>query len=263
MHRRLTLTALVCVLALTVGCAKERLRAARAQGQRTKAAEALERRIAKFTEATSHMKGLAWMHIDSGERDWRTDAAVIVARPLRIRVDAMDALADVWAKAGSDGSTMWLYIPGKRKLYEGRASPRNIRRLASFELEPRDLVSVIAGSPMVAGPPGVLESGKGSERRFIMPGSGLYCRLAKGGSGPISSCVRPSAEGGGIDYEITFGDYRRVGSVSFPHSIEVRFPESGAGLLVKYSDVGLGGEIDPKAFEPPRSRALKTHRYSR
>ena len=254
---------MICALALTAGCAKERPRAARAQGQRTKAAEALERRLAKFEEATGHMKGFAWMQIDSGERGWRTDAAVVVARPERIRVDAMDALADVWAKAGSDGRTMWLYIPGKRKLYEGRATPRNIRRLTSFELEPRDLVSVLAGSPTVVGSPGILETGKGRERRFILPGSGLYCRLANGGSGPISRCQRPSAEGVGIDYEIAFGDYRRVGSVRFPHSIEVRFPESGTGLVVKYSDVELDGEIDPKTFEPPRSRATKTHRYRR
>ena len=123
---------LAVVLALCAGCAKARPPAvARERGERTRAAAALERRVRGIIGATSSLKALAWMEIDSGEEGWRTDAAVVIARPGRLRVDAMDALADVWASAGSDGRSMWLYVPGKRKLYEGRATPRNVASCVS------------------------------------------------------------------------------------------------------------------------------------
>jgi hypothetical protein len=93
------------------------------------------------------VKGLAWVELDTADEDWKTEAAIAVRRPDMLRIDVMDSLADVWAKIGSDGRDVWLYVPGKRKLYKGRASSRNMRRLTSFDSEPGDLVSLITGMP--------------------------------------------------------------------------------------------------------------------
>lgn len=249
------------VLVLTA-CAREAPRTAlHEEGRRSRASTALERRLKNFEAATGSLKALAWLRIDSPERTINSDAAVVVERPDRIRVDVIDSLADVWASAGSDGQTMWLYVPGKRKLYEGRATEAGISRLASFGLSPSHLISLLAGTPPVAADEGIEEAGSGRDRHFIFASGGLRCWLENGERGRVSRCEKPSD--GGVDYEISFSDYRRAGAVEFPHSIEARFPSRDSSLSIRYREVETGGRIDPASFDPPRARAARTHRYRR
>jgi outer membrane lipoprotein-sorting protein len=243
------------------GCAKAPPKAAvHPEGRRTQQAIELEKRIGALREATGSVSALAHVELVTEEDDWRTDAALVMARPDRIRVDAMDALADVWAQAGSDGETIWLYVPGKRKLYEGRATARTMRRLASFEWEPSDAVSVIAGTPPVGDGPAFVQVGQGRDSYFLDERSGVMLWTEKGKGSRVARCIRPSGQGTGNDYEIKFSDYRRVRGVDFPHSIEATFPGRMARLVVRYRDVSLGAEIDPSSFRVPSRRAAKSVR---
>lgn len=247
----------ILLLALMLGaCAKQspRTAAESADGRATPEAAQLTQRIAALRDATSKLTGLVWVQLVTSEEDRRTDAALAIERPDRIRVDAMDNLADVWAQAGSDGQTGWLFLPGKEKLYEGRATARTLKRLVDFNWEPWELISFVAGTPPLAEDSQILQVGQG---QFLAPQSRLQLFL-DGGKGRVVRCVRPAAEGEGIDYEVRFSDYRRAGKVEFPHRMEAVFPARGARLVVEYRDVHLGNGAGPSAFLSPAERAGKT-----
>jgi len=259
-----TVSICIVVLAVTLSaCAKGPAKsAARMEGRPTEAAARIATELRGFEEATSHIKALASLSVDSEERNIRSDAAIVIERPNRIRIDVIDSVADVWAQAGSDGDTLWLYVPGKKKLYEGRANAGNMSRLASFYLEPEDMISLVAGSPPISNGEELTEAGTGRQRHFLFSQSGLRCWLDKREKGRVSRCEKP-AEGGGIDYEISFADYRKVGDARFPYSIDAKFPGRGAKLSIRYRDVESGGAADPASFMPPRVRGVSTHRYKR
>lgn len=247
------------VLALAVlltSCAKQspRTAAESAGGRASPEAAALTQRIAALREATAKFTGLAWVQLVTADEDRRTDAALAIERPARVRVDAMDNLADVWAQAGSDGQTVWLFLPGKEKLYEGRATARTLKRLVDFSWEPWELISFIAGTPPLSEDSQILQVGEG---QFLAPQSRLQI-FTDGGKGRVGRCVRPTTEGEGIDYEVRFSDYRRAGKVEFPHRMEAVFPARGARLVVEYRDVHLGKGAEAAVFLSPAERAGKT-----
>ncbi|MFH1831070.1 MAG: DUF4292 domain-containing protein [Pseudomonadota bacterium] len=243
---------------LVAGCAKAPPKEARMpEGRRTKLSIALEREQLKIKETTSTLRGLAWVELRTPEEDWRTEAAVVIERPDRIRMDAMDSLADVWAKLGTDGKDLWLYIPGKRKLYKGRVSSRNMKRLLSFEWEPWEFISLIAGALPIANEPEVMQVGAARNAYFIDRASRLHMWTEKGKSMHVVRCVRYAKGSDDVDYEILFSDYRHKGGVSFPHVIEAVFPQQGARLRVEYRDLKLGEEVADEIFAPPKRRGGK------
>ena len=255
-------TLITICLVLLAGCAKSAPKVAiRPEGSRTKLAAQVERKIDDLRSATRTMRGLAWVELDTADEDWQTEAAIIVERPDKLRIDVMDSLADVWARIGSDGRDMWLYVPGKRKLYRGRASSRNMRRLASFDSRPSDIISLLAGMPPLPPDAELIQVGRPGERHLFDTVSGLHLWVDKGRKRRISRCVRYTGGGDNIDYEIAFSDYRKVGGVDYPYAMDVRFPTNGARLKLEYKDVSLGGEVSNDVFSPPVTHGGKTVRF--
>lgn len=249
--------AVIIALAVAAGCAKGPARTAFSEGGvRTAKAAALEDRLARYAQETASIKALAWFDLSGGDEERQTDAAVVIARPASIRANAMDALADVWAQAGSDGSRLWLFLPAKNKLYSGRASAANLRRLMHTDWEVAELLSVIAGSPPLAGAPELVQMSPLRDNHFAVRGGDLH--LWTDGKGTLLKCARYRGEGEPLDAVVTFSDYRRVNGVEFPHRIEATFPERGARITVVYRDVQLGGRIDRALFlAPARGRAVE------
>jgi len=246
-------------ISLLAGCAKPAPKVARyPEGVRTRLAVSVERDIERMGDAARTLRGLAWVELDTASRDWQTDAAVVVVRPDMLRVDVMDSLADVWAQIGSDGRDMWLYVPGKRKLYKGRASSRNMKRLASFDIEPADLISLFAGLPPLPAGANLVQIGNAADRHLLNPASGVHLWVEEGKKRRIARCVRYSDDGESVDFEVAFSGYRRVGGLEYPHSIDASFPPSGARLRLEYREVALGGDVQQGIFSPPARRRGKT-----
>ncbi|MFA4875355.1 MAG: hypothetical protein WC956_10280 [bacterium] len=254
--------AIIICLVLLASCAAKApsRRAVQVEGKRTTEAANLEKRLLAFHDATPSVKGLAWVEFFSGDEERRTEAAVAIERPAQIRIDAMDALADVWAQAGSDGQRLWLFIPSKRKLYEGRATARTLHKLAKFDWEPSELVAIVAGAPPLGDEPGILQVGPDRDLHFVAQGSGLHI-WTDGSKGRVAKCIRFAGDGKTKDYEISFSGYRREGKVDFPHKIEASFPGRGARILIEYRDVELASPIEAAAFQPP-PRAGRSEKLS-
>ncbi len=260
MTRQFTSIAICLVVFLLAGCAKPVPKVAKpAEGRRTRLAAQLEQGVERFRGATHAVRGLAWVDLDTADEDWKTEAAIVVRRPNLLRIDVMDSLADVWAKIGSDGKNMWLYVPGKGKLYKGRASSRNMRRLTSFDSEPGDLVSLISGMPPLPENAEMVQVGGTGDRHFVDRISGVHVWMEKGRKRRIVRCARYS-EDGATDYEVAFSDYRRTGGVDYPYAIDASFPRNGARLRLEYRDVVLGGDVPDDVFAPPARHTGKTVR---
>lgn len=228
---------------------KERLEELRIKGKKTTRALKLERELEKYADETSAVRALARVDISNGSEDHKTSAAIAMTRPANIRVDAMDELADAWAVAGSDGEKAWFWIPAKSKLYSEPAVKKSLRRFSNFDWEISELVSLSAGSPPIGGK-GILESGSSKEMHFVTDDGRIHIWL-DGETKRVSKCARYSENGGHMDYTAEFSDYRRVGNIFFPHVVDAVFPDHGAKMTIRYDEVTLGGEIDPKIFGPP------------
>ena len=264
MLRLFRLIAAGILISALAACAKPAPKVAKyPEGARTKLAVSVEKSIARMRGASHTMRGLAWVELDTENDDWQTEAAVVVSLPDRLRVDVMDSLADVWAQIGSDGRYMWLYVPGKRKLYKGRASQRNMKRLASFEFEPSNLVSLFAGLPPLPEDAELVQIGRSADRHLVDVNSGVHLWVEKGRGRRISRCARYSGEGEDLDFEINFSKYQRVGGVDYPHAIYASFPHSRARLKLEYRDVILGGDVEGDIFAPPSRRRGRTVELSR
>jgi len=254
--------AIGCILLATlvwVGCAKKPTRPVAPQGRRTPRAEALEREISRLIEATRHVQAYARLELVTPDGTTQSQAALVVLRPASARIEFLDDVADVWAEAASDGKRLWLYLPLDHKLYSGRASRRNLRRLTDFEWEVPDLVSVLAGTPPIGDRPFLLEMGRETEGLFFVLGRDL--RLwTDGPRDRIARCIRLGKGGAGIDYVVTYSRYRRVGDIYFPHRIEARAPRTGARIYIDV-DVILGKEVEKSVFAPPKPKGVRALRF--
>ena len=147
---------------LCAGCAKKGDVVARSRGERTPAAVVLEKEIRNAVSSTPTIKAFAEITVIMWDRVRRSQAAIVVQRPLNLRIDMMDGLADVLAKLGSVDGELWLYIPGGGGLYTGKAAKRGLGRVTGLSLNAPELISVLSGMPPITDESVVLESGGGS-----------------------------------------------------------------------------------------------------
>ncbi len=251
----------ICIATLTISCAKQSPRVVTGDvGRVTKQSEALTKALESYRETTTTMRALAWAEMGLDEEVRKTEAALVIARPTSLRIDAMDALADVWARAGTADGRLWLSLPAKRKLYSGRASRAMLSRLTGFDWRVDELVAVLAGSAPVPVGAQLHQVGPGRDRHFRVVGEPLHLWLAKRG-GPVVRCARYTNDEREPLYIVTFSDHRSVGGVLVPHRIEALFPTRRARILVELHEVDRGATIERATFLPPSKGRFKHVRF--
>ncbi len=237
-------------MAAVWGCAKEEVRVARppvvSEEART-ALAALERRLDDIQTVRAMGRLYIW---DRGELV--ASLAVVVALPDRVRLEAADSLADVTMAAGAQGTKVWVWLPAEDKVFRGRASRSNLRRLTGVDWEIDDLVHTLAGTVHVD-EGDVLVQDESDRDLFVMTDKPLTVRMDMERGLPI--IVERTKRSGDVqmpDYEVRFGAYRDVDGVPFPHRIVAHAPGRGSRAVVEYDEVELNAEIDERVFEAPR-----------
>lgn len=240
----------IALLIFFVSCAKTPPRVAKKElREKSPLAVSFESKLKSFEDATRTVKALAKVELTNGEEFRRTDAVVVIKRPTSIRVDAIDNLADVWAQACATNKKMWLYLPSKHKIYSGKSNRSNLHRLAKFDLEINELLSALAGSPLVEAD-GIFESKPGSKAQYESSDGNVKITVDKKIL-PVK-VVRLSGSTSDPDYEIEFSDYKKVGDVFFPYSVIASFPKMDAQVMVNYTEVELGASVDDGVFSVPK-----------
>lgn len=250
--KKITLFFATCVFLLMPSCAKQSpMHAGAPLLPKDKKASALVEQIKNFSENTQVIKALATLEISDGNEERRTEAAVVVSRPDKIRIDAIDAVADVWAEVGNNKDGVWLYLPAKKKLYSGSQLKKRIDKYFQTEFNVVNVIALLTGVPPLEGLGEFYEVGKAKDNHFAA--DKLHVWLARP-RGNIVKCVRYKNGGSEIAYSVSFQDYRRVGKVFFPFRVEVIFPDKGARALVEYSDVVIQDNVDEKVFWSSRGK---------
>lgn len=250
------------IIVLAAACHKAPPRTAETAGTRTPQAILVERDIKETDARIRTLRGLAEAVLIDSEDARQTDLAIVISRPNRIRADAVDTLADVWAAAGTDGKRMWLWLPQKGKLYRGAATSKNLKRLAAFDWDIPELVSIIAGLIPDARRVELDEVEGGKKGHFAVRGRPIHI-WTDPKTRRITKIVRfkPDGDGGrDIQYEVEFTDYRTVGDGEFPYSIGVTFPEKPCSFHLRYKQVEFNASVDASLFKPEevwRSQTVK------
>ena len=60
--------------------------------------------------------------------------------------------------------------------------------------------------------------------------------------------VRETHAGGRLAYEVRYSDYRDIGAMQFPHTVEARFPATGTTLKLRYENPAIDGIMPDSAF---------------
>jgi hypothetical protein len=60
---------------------------------------------------------------------------------------------------------------------------------------------------------------------------------------------------GEVLLEATYGDFRPLGAVAFPHAMDLRDPRTEAAVRVAWSRVELNPALDPALFAVPAADA--------
>lgn len=242
---------LFSVLAFVAGCAKEPARVAVAAGERSAQAILVERSIKEAEMRVKTLRGLAEAILIENDEERETDLALVISRPNKIRADAVDMLADVWAAAGTDGSRMWLWMPQKSKLYQGRATPGNLKRLAAFDWEISELVSIASGLVPAARQAELIEVTNDGKLHYSFKNKPLDLWVDPKTNDPVR-LVRYKMENGEkkVQYEVEFSGYKKIGDVVFPHNIDVKFPEKPSSFHLRYKEIELNAAVDSSIFKP-------------
>jgi outer membrane lipoprotein-sorting protein len=229
----------LCTL-LIGGCAKKEAATIRPKPMtlaERKALQSLTERRAEIQTVRAAGRLFAW---DRGELV--TEIALALEFPDHIRIETMDSLADVTAMVGSDGKRVWVWLPAENKLYRGRATKRNLRRIVHVDWEVSDLAHILAGVVDVVSDD-YLQQDDGDTNLFVVQGKSIAVRMdMKRGLPTIVNYPR---------YEVRFQEYRDVGGIMFPHRIVAHVPGKGTRVVFEYNHVELNREVLEKVFQPP------------
>jgi hypothetical protein len=210
--------------------------------------------LASLTEQAHSRRGLravARLSLDGPAGSGRAKQILILERPARLRVEVLGFLNQTVAVLVTDGERYQLFRGEDGSLREGPMHPRLLEEIAGVRLSPEEAVEVLLGSPAlpeaqrIAGgallADGVVRVDLGSEsdtraRRLEFDRDAQLRRLEL--ADPLE----------GVLWEAHFDDYRRVGGTRFAHSIELRFPATGARAQLSFREVELNPELSADIF---------------
>ncbi len=245
----------VIIVVVSTGCVKKQARVASVEGIRNARAILMERILKEADYNISSVKGMARALLVSKDGERQTDVAIVVMRPDKIRIDAMDNIADVWAAAGTDGLRLWLWLPQKRKLYRGNVNSRNLRRLSDFDWELSDITSIISGLVPDAAKAELVEIDR-HRRHYKLNYKPLHIFMDEK-KRPIKLVCYEIQSGNAanegaekVKYEVSFSMWKIFEGIEFPSRIEVSFPATSSHLMVEYKEIRFNTQIDSSLFKP-------------
>jgi hypothetical protein len=186
-------------------------------------------------------------HVRTGVARLWTRQAVLVQRPLGVRIDVLSPFGLTLA-LGTRGDVFWAYPPAERTRYEGPATPANLARFVGTPVTVADLVDILLGAPPrrePAGPPH-LEVTRERTYRLVVPIVGGAQELRFAGD-TLALVGVQEVRAGEVTMRVGFGEYRE----GFPRLLEVEAPRSGSAATLAFDSVERNAALDPDLFAPP------------
>ena len=211
--------------------------------------------LAERRHAVASVRGFAQIAYEKGEENLGSRHAVLARRPDRLRLEVLSPFGAL-AVVASDGRDLTVYARRENRIYRGPAGPGSVGAYTAVPVTVEDAVAILLGSPPERRPAGAATVTRDESAWCIR----LMVPLANGRQDvwfapdtlyPVAS---ETALPDGRTLRVDFGDYRPLGAVAFPHSIEMRAEPGDRAVRVRYTSPTLNAEIADALFSfPPRA----------
>lgn len=208
-------------------------------------------------DAVSALRGRARIGL-SGERgESFFDLLVLVARPARLRVEAIGPLGGRAMALATDGAHYDLYRAGMRGLARGEFHGDLLRDLG-LPLAPEQAVGLLLAAPRLPGAEHLRGARSGPRGALELRFADFAARFDRRGRLRVLCWAAPGEPGrcgGGTHMQVHYDDWRgTAGGAAFPHRLELRIPQSGAHARLTLREVELAPEFSPGVFRLPARR---------
>jgi outer membrane lipoprotein-sorting protein len=197
--------------------------------------------------ALAAFRGQARLTYEGPDGNFKSSQMIVVRAPNNMRIDIMGPFGPSYTVA-SDGRMLTAYDRGEKIVYTGSATDEHVARYTRVALSIPTLVALLRGLPPVPA-----YSQASVSRRS--DGWGLALVLADGGTMETvfdfdtraPKTVKLSGSHLGSQVEAVFGDFRNVGGLSTPHSVEVII-DNGSRARLQYDKIWRDVSISDSAF---------------
>ena len=203
--------------------------------------------------ATESVRGFARVTYERGHESIGSRHAILASRPDRFRLEILSPPFGTVAVVTSNGRELAVYARRENRIYKGPASARSVEAYAAVPIAVEDAVAILLGAPPERRSTGPAVVSRDEQKALIR----LTIPLERGRQdiwfAPDS--LLPAASETPLDdgrsLHVTFGDYRDVGAIPFPHSIDMRTVPGDQAVHVRYASPSLNTELDRGLFDPP------------
>ena len=189
------------------------------------------------------------MEYSSGDQHVKAREQLIAERPASLRVDAMSPFGVALVVVAHDGS-LQIFNPSKNQLIRDSASAETLNRYVRIPMAPEDAVRLLMGlAPAEAQLDRAADSVTSADNMTVASWRGSDSATVQLGfdSGALAM-VREFDASGAVGYDVRYSDYRDIGGIQFPYSVDAKFPSAGSHLSLRYDRPIINGAIPESAF---------------
>jgi outer membrane lipoprotein-sorting protein len=216
--------------------------------------------------AVRTIRGFAQIAYESGEENLGARHAVLARQPDHFRLEVLSPFGAL-AVIATDAKELVVYARREAKIYRGPASAASVGAYAQVPVEVVDVTSILLGSPperVATGPVTVARDDEAGAFKLTVPfANGRH--LVWFDPETLAPVASETPLGNGLKLRVAFGEYRQVGSLLFPHAIDMRAEPGDRVVRVRYSTPSLNTDIADALFRfPPRDglQELVIEQYS-
>lgn len=245
--RRKRISAVVAWLGVAVllaGCAVQEPAPTPAPAPRPEPNPRLPVLLSERSDSFRSLRSLARIRYQAGDRKGGFDAAVLVRRPHRLRLEAFSLVGAALILTADDGMVTG-FLPSEARYYRARTSRRNLFRATQLLLELDEMVALMLGLPPVDAK-AAWDIGARVLRRVRADGTTDILTFDADGAAPIRwQRLSPS---GKPWYIATFEDFSDTPMGRFPLSIRLETPPLKRSYEIRYDSPELNVTLPESHF---------------
>jgi outer membrane lipoprotein-sorting protein len=210
--------------------------------------------LAEQRAAVRSIRGFAQIAYESGDDNIGARHAVLVRRPDHFRLEVLSPLGAL-AVIASDARELVVYDRRAAKIYRGPASAGSVGAYTQVPVDVADVTSILLGTPperAATGPVTVTRDEEAHAFKLTVP-IALGRQLVWFDPQTLMPVASQTPLSEGLRLRVAFGEYRELGTLRFPHAIDMRAEPGDRVVRVRYGTPSLNTEIADTLFVfPPR-----------
>jgi len=210
--------------------------------------------LAARRAAVQSVRGFAQIAYQSGEENLGARHAVLVRRPDHFRLEVLSPFGAL-AVVASDARELVVYARREAKIYRGAATAASVGAYTQVPVDVADVAAILLGTPPEREPTGPVtvarDEDAGAFKLIIPVANGR--ELVWFDPETLSPIASETPLGDGRKLRVAFGEYAMIGSLRFPHAIDMRAEPGDRIVRVRYASPSLNTAIADTLFSfPPR-----------